>query len=191
MTNKIIRNLCILGTAIAVIYLIFSVRSCTRNFDAEVVTTVQVDTVHTVSYDTVWLEKKVYLPAQTVFIPDTVYLVDTVEVFEYTGVHKDSTIEIGYTAKSSGELIGLKLDYSILKPLTITKNVDRIITKTETIKQANRGLYLGAALGNDFKNTAPTMSVSLMFVARKDYTVNYNYDIFNNTHFLGFSKKIF
>jgi len=191
MINKTIKNISALLALIFIIYAFFSIKKCTRNYDAKSVSIVQIDTVEVVSFDTVWLEKKVYLPAQTVFIPDTVYLIDTVEVFEYSGVHKDSTIEIGYTAKSSGKLLGLKLDYSLLKPLTITKTIDKTVTKTETIERINRGLYLGAALGNNFKDAAPTMSVSLMFVAKKDYTLNYNYDIFNNTHFVGFSKKLF
>lgn len=142
-------------------------------------TKTETDTIYVASVDTVYIPKT--LIKQEV-LRDTTLIYSKPKIRAFT-----ASFPFAYgSTKVSGEVLGevLKMtainDYSL--PIVNTTTTE---TKTETIVQKPKGIYLGAGINSLLK---PSAKVSYL---DNKYLFEYQYSPMDGVHHVGVSKKLF
>ena len=133
----------------------------------------------------------VNLPRQAVPTPTIIYIdssknivsVDRVDsalhkpVQSYIDSIEDDNLTLYYNSIVDGHLLSNALDYKLKIPKTITKN----ITIRKPFAVPAHQLLFKTGLGTDTK-TLSSLTVGAQFIAKKGWSLEYEYDIFENSH---------
>ncbi len=182
--------------AILVLFVVVCILLLLRSCDGKVEKTVnQNDTTYVTKIDTVYPA-----PDTITFAPIhlTVYkkIRDTVnlEVCKYINIYKDSlsdpNLVIYYTDSVKGQLLDKQLSYKLKVPKTITITEREFINKYITTNKEKTTIYGGVMLGA----TAKGQITNLLPVITLKYKKNllyYGYGIFDQSHNVGVSVKLF
>ena len=142
-------------------------------------TKIERDTIYVASTDTIYIPKT---KIKTEFIRDTI-LIDykpKIRAFQ-------TTFPSTYgSTKVSGEVLGEVLKMTAINDYTIPVVTNTITeTKTETIIEKPKGIYLGAGINSMLQ---PSGKVSYL---DNKYLFEYQYSPMQRLHQLGVSKKLF
>ena len=176
-----------LGVVLGIIIFSLFTSRCSRG-RVDYMDTVQVVTIRydTIPADTVWYpvynvpDSNKIISVRDSIIFDTLKVLDDLKIRNYRRYFTDEWMRIEAQIEVYGHLLGADVEYVNLKP-----EIRKTITIESTVHIPQRGLYVGAWAGNK------SIDLSLQYLNRKGWLYGYRYDVANQGHSIGVSKRIF
>lgn len=142
-------------------------------------TKIETDTIYVASTDTIYIPKT---KIKTEFIRDTILIDFKPQIKRFETLYP---FDYGST-RVSGEVLGEVLEMTAINDYTIPVVTNTITeTKTETIIEKPKGIYLGAGINSMLQ---PSGKVSYL---DNKYLFEYQYSPMQRLHQVGVSKKLF
>lgn len=174
---------------ILVIIIIFLIRGCDNGISTTPPIRTKVETKTIVKSNT----DTIYIPSKTHYIP--IHILEPVFIdsnyLKYNNPYEDSLISGTITSVVIGEMLSQTLEYTPKFPKYIHTTDSIFITTTITndiFEKPKNQVYVGLTIVN--VPTQLSLSPTISFKDKRNNLYSYQYDVFYNTHSIGFQKLI-